>query len=391
MRIEQKTAVYAASLDPITYGHINIIERALKVFDHIIVAIGNNPSKKYTFSLEERVLLAKESLKKYETRITVTSFDGLLVDFVYSQGISTIVRGIRGTNDVEYEQLLNDINKSQRLGVDTFVLFADKELSHISSSAAKELQTHHAKNILEYVPMNVKCEMEMKISKQYFIGITGEIGAGKSYLAEKFINYFDRCNIKVLNIDFDTLGHYILETAEEPLFQNMRDQILERFGVSEINHGDSRNFINRKSLGKYLWGNETNLKWFNSLIVNGLDYLYRKQLSNFEGIVLVNGALLSEANLTHLCNNNVVVVEALRGVRQSRLKRRGYSDSDISMRMDSQFSAERKIQQINEKIVECDYGCIMRFENNIENENNINSFIFHVVAKKLNFSKLVRQ
>ena len=95
-------AVYALSADPITFGHINIVERSAKIFDEVFVAIGDNPAKKYLFTKEERTKMAQISLA-HLPNVQVTSFDGLLIDFAHENDISVMVRGIRNTNDMEYE------------------------------------------------------------------------------------------------------------------------------------------------------------------------------------------------------------------------------------------------------------------------------------------------
>ena len=104
-------AILAASMDPITNGHLNVIERALQIFDEIILGIGINPDKKYTFTLEERQLLAKSAVNKFKDRVIVKSFSGLLSDFAYENGIKTIIRGARNSADFDFEHLLKDIDR----------------------------------------------------------------------------------------------------------------------------------------------------------------------------------------------------------------------------------------------------------------------------------------
>ena len=175
-----KTAIYAFSGDPITYGHINIVIRASEVFDKIIVAIGNNPNKTCTFSLEERLEMTKECFKNNKD-ITVMSFSNLLVDFAYEQGADVIVRGVRNAKDFDYESIIYQVGQSQKVGIDTHILFADPELTHVSSSSVKAIAKHNG-DISEYIPLHVKQAIEEKMLGQYIIGVTGEAGSGKSYL-----------------------------------------------------------------------------------------------------------------------------------------------------------------------------------------------------------------
>jgi len=115
-------ALYALSGDPITHGHLDIIQRAAKAFDQLIVAIGINQLKNYLFSLEEREEMARRSLANLKN-VKVSSFTGLLVDFAYENNVDVIVKGVRSNQDFEYEHNLHLMSESQRLGIDTFLLF----------------------------------------------------------------------------------------------------------------------------------------------------------------------------------------------------------------------------------------------------------------------------
>ena len=122
-----KTAIFAASCDPVTYGHIDIIDRACNTFDKVIVAIGVNPSKKYTFSVEERIKFIKKSVKR-PFKVEVMSFTGLLADFAYQQNVKTIIKGVRSNQDFDYERLLHEVSVTQQAGIDTHILIADQNM-----------------------------------------------------------------------------------------------------------------------------------------------------------------------------------------------------------------------------------------------------------------------
>ena len=173
-------AIVAFSGDPITKGHIDLIRRASLNFE-VVLGIGENPKKSYTFSLEKRKAMAEEALRLSGLpNVTVKSFTGLLVDFAYENSIYNIIRGIRGVNDFADEDYLHLVNKNQTPKIETYFLMANKEFAHVSSSAVKELQKHQGQNILDYVTPNVKKELEREISGQYRVGVTGSIGAVKS-------------------------------------------------------------------------------------------------------------------------------------------------------------------------------------------------------------------
>jgi len=177
-------AIYALSADPITYGHIDIVERAADIFDEVLVRIGVNADKNYMFSEEERVEMARKALEGLPN-VNVDSFRGLLVDYAYEQGVDTIVKGVRNDADRSYEDTLIKIGKTQQPSIETKLLEARPELAHISSSAVKAIQKEQGL-IHEYVPLHVKQGLEARVSGQYIVGVSGEIGCGKSYVGKRF-------------------------------------------------------------------------------------------------------------------------------------------------------------------------------------------------------------
>ena len=135
--MSEKIAVYPGSFDPITNGHVNIIERALEVFDKLIVAIAHNPSKTELFTETERMEMIQIALKN-DPRITTVSFDGLLVDFVEKQGANVIIRGLRAVSDFEYEFQMTLMNRKLNRKVDTVFLMTGYKWFYTSSKIIKE-------------------------------------------------------------------------------------------------------------------------------------------------------------------------------------------------------------------------------------------------------------
>ena len=368
-------AIYAGSFDPITNGHINIIKRCLEVFSKLIVAVGNNPLKKYTFSLEEREKLVQKALK--DLPVTVKAFDGLLVDFAYEQGIHTIVRGVRNAPDFSFEQIINDVNTSQQLGIDTHILIADQNLSHVSSSAVKELQNNQGKNIIEYVPMVIKKALEERLSSQFIIGLTGVIGAGKSYVAEllqKPLEHWSAPEIAagtcaVHNIDLDHIGHDILEKSTEPVYQDVRKDLIEFFG-DKVARPDG--FINIRALGNEIFSDPSGMSHFNRVMREPMFLMLRRKIRNLKGTILINSALIEEADILDFVNNNVILIDASHEVRVKRLEQRGYSPEEIRNRVDCQLTTEQKEKRIQENIQRRGYGSILKIQNNGEPLDSLN-------------------
>ncbi len=132
-----KAAIYPGTFDPITNGHLSIVNRALKIFDKLVIAILNNPKKTPLFSLEERELMIKEVLKS-KPNIEVDSFDGLLVDYVVAMKSNVILRGLRALSDFEYEFQMALMNRKLNREVQSIFLMTDYKWFYTSSTIIKE-------------------------------------------------------------------------------------------------------------------------------------------------------------------------------------------------------------------------------------------------------------
>ena len=144
-----RKSLFSGTFDPFTVGHYALIKRALCFTDEIVIAIGINSEKKNFYTLEERIENIKNIFAN-ETRVKVTSYDSLTVDFAKSINIDFILRGIRNINDFEYEKNMADINRKLS-GIETVFLFSEPEYSYISSSLVRELIAHN-KDISNLIP-----------------------------------------------------------------------------------------------------------------------------------------------------------------------------------------------------------------------------------------------
>ena len=149
-----KKAIYPGSFDPVTYGHIDIIERASDIFDELIVAVLNNKAKTPLFSVDERVNILNEVLCGLPN-VKILSYEGLLVDFAVSVGAGVIVRGLRAVTDFEYELQLAQTNSVLNGGVDTIFLTTSLKYAYLSSSTVKEVASYGG-NISKFVPPYVE-------------------------------------------------------------------------------------------------------------------------------------------------------------------------------------------------------------------------------------------
>jgi pantetheine-phosphate adenylyltransferase len=361
-----KRAIYAASLDPLTCGHLNIIERSFPLFDELIVGIGVNPDKHYTFTLNEREAIARQVLKRYGDRVKVKSFPGLLSDFAYENGIDTVIRGARNSADFDFERLLKDINQGFRQGIETIIYIADQNLSHISSSAAKELVRNQAKNLLEYVPLIVKKALERRLRDQCLIGVTGEIACGKSYVTDALRRWDIERTSSVLyesrihNIDLDDLGREILEKADGEIYKDTRKVLADYFG-KDILLPDG--MISTPALSEKIFSDEGKMRVFNNIMREPMLLLLRRRLMALKGIVLIDSALIAEAGISTLVNNDVILVRCSREKQIYRMEQRGYPKEKIEQRLAAQLPYGRKKEYLQHQIEEERCGTLIEFDN----------------------------
>ncbi|OPJ56921.1 pantetheine-phosphate adenylyltransferase [Alkalithermobacter paradoxus] len=134
----ERIAIYPGSFDPITNGHLDIIVRASKLFDKLIVGVLNNPNKKSLFNFEERFELLKQTTSNLEN-VKVDTFSGLLIDYCRENNISAIIRGLRAVSDFEYELQMSQMNHQLNSDVETIFLTTNTKYSFLSSSLVKEV------------------------------------------------------------------------------------------------------------------------------------------------------------------------------------------------------------------------------------------------------------
>ena len=156
-----RIAVYPGSFDPITNGHLNIIERATKIFDKIIVGVANNSKKSTLFSAPERIDMLKEVTKNLE-KVKIQSFSGLLIDFMKSNKASIIIRGMRAISDFEHESQLALMNKRLAPEIETIFMVTCSKYSYLDSSIIKEIASLNG-CINQLVPEIVEKKLREKL------------------------------------------------------------------------------------------------------------------------------------------------------------------------------------------------------------------------------------
>lgn len=160
---EKQLAVYPGTFDPVTFGHTDLVGRAARVFDQVVVAIAESPHKKPLFSLDERIAMARRAMADHRN-VEVLGFDNLLMDFVKSINAKVIVRGLRAVSDFEYEFQLASMNRHLESTVETLFMTPDEDFSFISSSLVKEIARLGGK-VSEFVGPEVEAALRARFSE----------------------------------------------------------------------------------------------------------------------------------------------------------------------------------------------------------------------------------
>ena len=162
--MSERAVIYPGSFDPITNGHIDIVQRALAMFDRVIVAIADNVRKTPVFSVDERKQLIREAVNG-DSRVEVDAFEGLLVDYVHRRGAKFVVRGLRALADFEYEFQLAHMNRRLGRGIDTVFLMTSEKDFYVSSSLVKEV-AQFGGDITGLVPVNVQTALMERLRRK---------------------------------------------------------------------------------------------------------------------------------------------------------------------------------------------------------------------------------
>ena len=158
----KRTAIYPGSFDPLTNGHVAIIQRGLKVFDRLVVAVANNPEKRPMFSAAERKAMIADAVGG-DTRIEVDSFDSLLVEYVRRKGIHTVLRGLRAVSDFEFEFQIANMNRHLLPDLETVFVMTGEDYFFVSARLVREVATFGG-DVSAFVPPNVLEALRRKLA-----------------------------------------------------------------------------------------------------------------------------------------------------------------------------------------------------------------------------------
>jgi pantetheine-phosphate adenylyltransferase len=159
-----RIAIYPGSFDPLTNGHVAIIQRGLNLFDRLVVAVANNPQKSPLFTVAERKAFILEAVRN-DPRVEVDSFDGLMVEYARRRGVHTVLRGLRAVSDFEYEFQLANMNRKLMPEFESVFVMTGEDYFYVSSRLVREVATFGG-DVTGMVPPNVAAAMKSKLPRQ---------------------------------------------------------------------------------------------------------------------------------------------------------------------------------------------------------------------------------
>jgi pantetheine-phosphate adenylyltransferase len=159
-----RAAIYPGSFDPLTNGHLAILQRGLQLFDRLVVAVANNPSKEPLFSVPERTALIRAAVGS-DPRVEVDAFEGLLVDYARARGIHTVLRGLRAASDFEYEFQLANMNRKLFPEFESVFVMTGEDYFFVSARLVREV-AHLGGDVSAFVPANVLSALQKKLPKR---------------------------------------------------------------------------------------------------------------------------------------------------------------------------------------------------------------------------------
>lgn len=364
--MRKKIAVYPLSADPVHNGHMYSLGVAVNsgLFDEVCFAIGNNPDKKYLFSLEERIDLSKRAInsEKFDkTKVRVESFSGMFRNYARRIGAKFVIRGARSSRDFEYEMVLSDYNGEYNLT--TFVVPSNKEYRFLSSGTVKVIVCEGG-SVEAYVNPGVKQALEEKIRGISLVGVTGNMGVGKSTFCKSLVGYLRENRRESHHIDFDKLVHSFY-FRKDVLGEEVREKIRKEFGGDVFDEDG----LNRKKLAEKVFSDAGRVKGLLNILKEPALIEFEDRLRELGGLVLVDAAYFVEYNLLGLVNNNVVLVGCEDSERRSRVRKRdSMSEKDIAKIDMFQLSYEEKKEIIENRCKEDNHGFCLE----VDNTNQIN-------------------
>ncbi len=361
-----RRALFPLSADPITFGHLDLIERSAATCGELLIAVMDNDLKAgtYLFSIEERAAMTERAVRERGvTNARVIASRGLLTDIYLTEACDAVVRGIRDDADRAYEERQMRIHASILPTIAEHIVYlpANSKLSMVASSLVKGLVARGL-DVSAYVPAFVRQRLEEKMLRQRKIAVTGGIAVGKSGVATALAERWkQRTGLDAWHVNIDQLLRD-LYAEDSPGAQALRDKLAERFGSDVLVDGGRD--VNRTILSAKLFdrGCPRYLREeIHALTAPHIERKYREALAGKEGLIILEWAQLAEMTMAHWTNHNAIVVDS--PDRAFFAKRRGIAPERLKALADLQWSADRKAERLNEAARKAHDGALLRYQN----------------------------
>lgn len=358
-----KRGLYALSADPVHLGHLDIIRQASERCETLVVYVTNNDEKlgSYLFSLSARRRFIKSALQGWLPRTEVIAGNEILTDMFLKQGCDVIIRGVRSAADAEYErkQLAFHDRILPGFAGKALLLQASPNLAHVSSTLIKAFASHHI-DVSEMVPLGVKVALESALHEQVFVGITGGMAVGKSYVAEEIwkglIGRSRPCTV----VNFDALARH-LYAEDSPGAQILRDDI-DRM-LPGVLAPDRKSVDLGKMKAEISKADPEVIRTLQGMARPHIFRLFREAVRGQKGIILVEWAQLVEDEMLAFVNNRVIVVDS--PDRDAMLANRGVPKEFFEKFAERQWSTDKKVAAIEQEVKLSGYGRLFRYTNRL--------------------------
>lgn len=357
--------LFPLSADPIHFGHLDIIQQAADQCAELVVAVLDSDDKQghYTFSQTDRVCLVERALKQIALAcpVRVLSSKGLLADLFLREGCDKVFRGIRNQKDQEYEAGQMRLHDVVLPGFSSKVeyLSAKERYRHISSSCIKAMVMHGV-DVSSMCPLFVKSKLERTLRDLYFIGVTGGMGVGKSWVCRKLAaDLAMTANIEVCVVQIDEIMRH-LYAESTPGAQRVRDNIKAWTGAEiTVTNGTADLTALKAAIAAGL--PEGTMQHLHNLTEPHVYRLLRESLAGRRGLVLLEWARLVEDGMAPLVNNDVLVVTSPNQAAQ--IASRGTNPEFAAQMLANQTPVGDLERWVRRRIEAKDCGSLMVYEN----------------------------
>ena len=352
----QFTAGFPGSFDPWQNGHlstaVSFLELHPKAMLYIVIGVNEEKENKSTFSAEEKVFLIEKSIpNEYKNRVEVIPYSGIIANLFYEQNINMFIKGVRGSEDFRSERWIAEVNSKLSGSLTTIIIpQTNPALLEVSSTNLKSL-INLGIDAKDSAPALTIEALQTRMKNQLIIGVTGGIASGKTTFAEN-IQRFSEENGKaedmpVYHISLDELGKIVYSNDPTPRFLEIRKQINREFGGKLLKEDTS---IDTHKLGNIAFSSKRKLDKLVGIVLEPILHLFRKRLDEFgKGIFLIEGANLVEGEMTHLVNENIILVQVDKEIQKERMAGRGLNEKQIERRFGFQFSNKERVEEITAK------------------------------------------